>query len=349
MPFLRNCWYVAAWSRDLETAPLARTVLGEKIVLFRKESGHVAALEDLCPHRLLPLSQGKICGESIQCGYHGLTFDGGGSCVDAPTQDQVPSGAKVRAYPVAEKLGLVWVWMGEPEKADAADIYDLPQYHDPAWGVAHGDALYVKSNYLLLCDNLCDPTHVNYVHPTTLGDPDIADTPVSYEQTDWGVSTARWTPDAPPVGFFKVFGNFDDNVDRWQIYNMHVPSIAIIDFGSAAAGTGAQKGEGDGRIQVYSCHFMTPETETTCFDYWLHVRNFAPDDRSIGEGISEQFRIAFAEDKVVLEQIQIEEEAFARRTDRVKRVGLELDASAGLFRSMVSQRIKAEAAVGKVG
>lgn len=342
MPFIRNSWYPAAWERDLNTAPLARTILGENIVLFRDEDGAPAALEDRCPHRLLPLSQGRVTADGLQCGYHGLTFDRSGACTAAPTQDTLPD-ACIRAYPVTERLGLAWIWMGDPDKADTADIYDLPQYHDPAWGVAHGDALYVKANYLLLCDNLCDPTHVNYVHPTTLGNPDIADTPVKYEERDWGVRTARWTPDSETVGFFKAFGNFDGLVDRWQIYDMHLPSTAIIDFGSAVAGTGARAGAGDGRIQVFSCHFMTPETETTCFDFWLHVRNFEPDDASVGDDISDQFRIAFAEDKVVLEDVQREEERFAAEGGATKRVGLELDASAGLFRHLVNQTMRDEA------
>lgn len=342
MTFVQNCWYVAAWGRDVQSAPVARSILGQEIVLFRMDNGDVAALEDRCPHRLLPLSQGQVSGNSLRCGYHGLTFDGTGLCVDAPTQDVVPAGACVRAYPVAERLGMIWLWMGQPEEADMSAIYDLQQYHDPSWGVAHGDALYIKANYLLLCDNLCDPSHVNYVHPTTLGSPDIADTPVSYEQTSRGVCTSRWTPDAQPVGFFKAFGAFDGTVDRWQIYDMHVPSTAIIDFGSAAAGTGADQGGGNNRIQVFSCHFITPETESTCFDYWLHVRNFAPDEKSIGEAISDQFRVAFAEDKIVLEQIQIEEERIAKRADSGSRIGLELDVSAGLFRRMVNQRIKQE-------
>jgi vanillate O-demethylase monooxygenase subunit len=344
MSFVRNCWYPAAWARDLETGPLARTVLGENIALFRMKNGAPAAVEDRCPHRLLPLSRGLVVNEGLQCGYHGLTFDHAGGCTAAPTQDSVPD-ASIRAYPAAERLGLVWIWMGDPEKADTADIYDLPQYHDPAWGVAHGDGLYVEANYLLLCDNLCDPTHVNYVHPTTLGNPDIADMPVTYEEKDWGVRTARWTPQSETVGFCKAFGNFDGLVDRWQIYDMHVPSTAIIDFGSAVAGTGAETGGGDGRIQVFSCHFMTPETETSSFDYWLHVRNFEPDDASVGEGISEQFRIAFAEDKVILEDIQREEDRFASEMASKSRVGLELDASAGLFRLMVNRRIREEVTI----
>lgn len=338
MAFVRNAWYVAAWASELDRSLTRRTIVGENVVLFRKENGDPAALRDRCPHRLLPLSRGQLDGDVIQCGYHGLRFDPSGVCVGAPTQDALPANARVESYPVADRLGLTWIWMGDPALADSGDIYDLPEYHRPDWGVAHGDALYVKSNYLLLCDNLCDPTHVNYVHPTTLGSPDIADAPVTHEARDWGVTTTRWTPDTEPVGFFKAFGNFSGKVDRWQLYHMHVPSIAIIDFGSAAAGTGALDGAGEGRIQVYSCHFMTPETETTAFDYWLHVRNFAPDQPEVGEGISDQFRIAFAEDKVVLEDIQREEERF----DGGPRVGLDLDASAGLFRHMVGQRLREE-------
>ena len=75
---------------------------------------------------------------------------------------------------------------------------------------------------------------------------------------------------------------------------------------------GAKEGNLDNCIRVFSCHFMTPETEASCVDYWLHVRNFGTDDPAVGEGISEQFRIAFAEDKVVLEAIQREEEKFER-------------------------------------
>ena len=338
MSYVKNCWYAAGWSADLSDKPVAKTLLDENIVLFRTEDGQVGALEDRCPHRFLPLSAGKMIGNGLQCGYHGLTFAKDGSCVAAPTQDSLPADACARSYPVSEQLALIWVWMGDPEKAYADEIYDLPQYHDTKWGVAHGDALEIDANYLLLCDNLCDPTHVNYVHPTTLGSPDIVDTPVTYEQQEWGVTTSRWTPDSEPVGFFKAFGDFSGTVDRWQLYHMHIPSTAIIDFGSAVAGTGAEQGTGDQRIQVFSCHFITPITERKSVDYWLHVRNFAPNDPTVGEGISEQFRIAFAEDKYILSLIQREEE----NDEGTKRVGLELDASTGLFRHMVNQRIKDE-------
>ncbi|MBT6428455.1 MAG: aromatic ring-hydroxylating dioxygenase subunit alpha [Rhodospirillaceae bacterium] len=338
MSFVRNAWYVAGWARDFDRSLAKRTILGDEVVLYRKENGDPAALRDLCPHRSLPLSLGLLKGDAVECGYHGLTFDCSGACISVPGQESIPPNAKVKSYPVAERMGLIWIWMGDAGLADTDDIYDLPEYHDPAWGVGHGDALYVEANYLLLTDNLCDPAHVNYVHPTTLGDPAGEAASVSVEERDGCVTTVRWTPDSDPVGFFKVFGNFPAKVDRWQYYHMHVPSTAIIDFGSAAAGAGAMDGNRDDCIQVYSCHFMTPVDETITIDYWLHVRNFAPDDDSVTEGISEQFRIAFAEDKIILQAVQTAEEKHGVEG----RAGIDIDAGPGLFRHLVGKAKRIE-------
>lgn len=352
MTFVRNAWYVACWSTDLGETPHAETILGENVVLWRGADGAPHALEDLCPHRFLPLSKGRVVSGGLQCGYHGLTFAGDGMCVDAPTQDAPPAGCRARTYPVAENMGLVWIWPGDPALADPANIYDLPEYHRSGWGVAHGDALDVEANYLLLCDNLCDPTHVNYVHPSTLGNPDMINAPVTHSDEPWGVLTERLTPASAPTGFVKAFGNpahsaSGGKVDMWQRYLMYLPSVSIIDFGATAAGTGCLEGglgsggpeSGDGRVQVYSCHFMTPVTETRTIDRWLHVRNFAPDDPSVGEEISAQFRIAFAEDKEILQAVQAEETRHAGRP----KTGLDLDASAGLFRLKVARMLRAEA------
>ncbi len=339
MAFVRNAWYVAAWSSELDRSLQRRTILGEAVVMYRTEDGAPVALRDRCPHRLLPLSRGRLVGDTLQCGYHGLVFDAAGTCVKAPGQEVIPPNARVRSYPMADRLGLAWIWMGEPDKADESEIYDLPQYHEPGWGVAHGDALHVAADYLLLCDNLCDPSHVEYVHPTTLGSPDGVGVPVEYEERDWGVTTHRWTLDSEPSGLARAFGNFPGKVDRWQYYLMYTPSISIIDLGTAPAGAGAREGNLQSAIRLFSCHFMTPETGTSCLDYWLHVRNFAAGDPSVGEAISEQFRVAFAEDKAVLEEIQREEDGY----EGGPRVGLDLDASAMLFRRKIAQRIEAEA------
>ena len=108
--FLHNCWYVAGWSHDFSSErPVARTMLGEPIVLYRKADGGIAALADRCCHRLAPLSKGRIEGDDLRCMYHGLKFAPSGSCVEIPGQSVVPSHARVRAYPVVEQDCWVWV------------------------------------------------------------------------------------------------------------------------------------------------------------------------------------------------------------------------------------------------
>ena len=111
--FLRNGWYAAIWSNDLQARPIGRTLLNEKVVLFRNGRGQAAALEDCCCHRAAPLSKGEVSRDYLACGYHGLKYDINGQCVEVPGQTMIPRGAKVRSYPVCEKWGAVWIWMGE--------------------------------------------------------------------------------------------------------------------------------------------------------------------------------------------------------------------------------------------
>src|ERR1700730_7109914 len=88
--FVRNAWYPAAWSRDVAYSLTARRILGQRVVLYRTGTGAIAALEDACPHRLAPLSMGRLKGDAVECGYHGMTFDGSGQCVRIPGQPIIP-------------------------------------------------------------------------------------------------------------------------------------------------------------------------------------------------------------------------------------------------------------------
>lgn len=92
--YLRNSWYVAAWDHEVGNDLFPVRMLGEQIVLYRTLNGQVAALEDACPHRKLPLSMGRIKGDVVECGYHGLTFDSTGTCTRVP-------GARSRMWPAS--------------------------------------------------------------------------------------------------------------------------------------------------------------------------------------------------------------------------------------------------------
>ena len=93
-PFIRNAWYVIAQSGEVSRTPMARTVLGTSVVLFRTQAGEVVALANRCCHRSFPLAHGTVDGDTIVCGYHGLRYDSTGKCIEIPMQKSVPASVR---------------------------------------------------------------------------------------------------------------------------------------------------------------------------------------------------------------------------------------------------------------
>ena len=338
MAFVRNAWYVAGWSRDIGEALVPLTITGQNLVMFRASGGEVVALEDRCPHKLLPLSKGKRIGDTIQCGYHGMTFDGAGQCVRVPGQTNLPRSAYVDAFPIEERHGVVWIWMGEADKADPDTIFDMPELSDPNWHVHLGEGLHIKANYLNVAENLVDPAHVSFVHPTTLGNAASENVPVHVSTGGEVITAWRWIRDAPPIGFFQKFGGFDGNVDRWHYYYLHMPSTAVIDFGSADAALELPEDERDKGVRIFALHFVTPVTEHYTIDHWMHVRNTAVGDEAASDQMDAMFRVAFAEDKEVLEAIDVDE----RRPQKRKPIRIAIDAAPNVYRKRIRDLVAAE-------
>src|SRR5689334_16129144 len=124
-PFPMNAWYAAGWDAEIKHALLPRTICGKHVVMYRKADGQVAALEDACWHRLVPLSKGRLEGDTVVCGYHGLKYNAQGRCTFMPSQETINPSACVRAYPVVERHRFIWLWMGDPALADPALVPDL--------------------------------------------------------------------------------------------------------------------------------------------------------------------------------------------------------------------------------
>ena len=222
--YLQNSWYVAAIDREVARAPLARTLLDRPVVLYRREDGTPVALEDRCCHRHLPLSHGAVEGDHIRCGYHGLLFDAEGACIEVPGQSAIPPGGSVRSYPLAEKYGWVWIWMGNPARADTSLIPDWWWMDDPGWARAMPDPLHIACGYRLITDNVLDVTHLAYVHQSSIGNAAINEFPVETERGDGTIRMSRWIFDRPPPPMYKAAGGFKGNVDRWQIVAASSPN-----------------------------------------------------------------------------------------------------------------------------
>lgn len=337
--FVKNAWYVAGWSRDFGETLKPVRIVGEHLVMFRTTDGRVVALEDRCPHRQLPLSRGKRIGDTVQCGYHGMTFGTDGRCVRVPGQENLPSSAYVEAFPVEERHGIVWVWTGDPAKADRGLVFDMPEFADPAWHVHHGDALEIGAHYLNVAENLVDPAHVSFVHPTTLGNAASENVPVHVSTSGAVITAWRWIRDAEPVGFFKAFGGFPGTVDRWHYYHLHLPSTAVIDFGSAEAALNLPEEERGRGVRIFALHFVTPVSADETVDHWMHLRNTAVGDEAASAQMDAMFRVAFAEDKAILEAVH-ESEA---RPQKRKPIRIAIDKAPLVYRKRIRDLVEAEA------
>jgi len=337
--FLRECWYVAGWSRDIGRSLKPARILGDDMVLYRTAAGEVAALEDACPHRKLPLSKGTLVEDRVVCGYHGLTFDQRGACVAAPTQARVPTGAAVRHYPTLERYGFVWVWMGAADRADPARLVDIPHYDDPNWGRTAGGDMPIACNYLYIVDNLLDPAHVAWVHLSSFAGAKTDSTPLRTDAGPDGVIVWRWMMDTEPPGYYKPLVKFSGNADRKQHYECVIPSIGINKSIFAPAGHGGPNATGHPLTYVnISYNFMTPVDDANSHYYWFQHRNTDPDDQSISETMNTGARSAFLEDKGVLEAVQI-----GMANKKTPHLDLALDAGALRFRKLLKSRIDAEA------
>lgn len=303
--FLKNAWYVAAWSEDIKNDLQQIILLNEKICMYRDTKGQIVALEDACPHRKLPLSKGRLKGDDVECGYHGLTFSCTGQCVRAPGKGGIPSNAKVHSYPIEERYGLVWAWMGNPALADASEIFEIEEYGDTNWGINKGKALEIDCNYLYVTDNLLDPTHVAWVHQSSFGQAATEDTPLRITKGDNGITVWRWMMDVEPAPFYKKVVEFEGNCDRLQHYEVRYPCHAIIRAVFTPAGTGGEEGPlHENTFVMNSYNFMTPETEYRTRYYWFQTRNIRPDDEKLSAMMSEDVKHAFEEDRTILNEVQ---------------------------------------------
>lgn len=306
--FIRNCWYVAAWSHELpDTGMIARTIINEPLVLFRNRAGEVIVLEDRCCHRQAPLSLGRREGDDVRCMYHGLRFDCSGRCVEIPGQETIPPQARVRRYAALDRHSWIWVWMGEAEAADASLVPPAVGLDDPAWSLLSGNIDY-NANHMLIHDNLCDFSHIAYVHEKTFGGGDdrLARTRPKITTLERGIRVERWTLNAPGRGYAGV----EDGQDRWLSYDYLVPGVLLMRSENHPAGTAARSNFARPASEPAHANFtsqavtaMTDET-SRYFYSWGPRASEAKADPTIPTTMFDLANRAFEEDRRIIEAQQ---------------------------------------------
>jgi phenylpropionate dioxygenase-like ring-hydroxylating dioxygenase large terminal subunit len=340
--FLRSAWYVAACDGEVTRTLTPVEILGEHLVLYRKLDGSPVALEDTCPHRKLPLSMGRIKDDEVECGYHGLTFNGHGECTRIPGSRNLSRSVHVRSYPAVSRYGLVWLWMGEAKDADPSRIFPVEHWDDPAWDKNQGGSMTVECNYLYITDNLLDPSHVAWVHRTSFGNDANEEIPIDVREAPDGITASRWTYDSEVPPFYEGLVPFAGRCDRLQHYETRYPSHAIIKAVFVPAGAGGPDRPMHGQaLLMDSYNFMTPIDEERTRYFWFQQRNCAVGDHAVSKAMDDGVRAAFEEDRVVLGAVQRGFKRNARRN-----IDLAIDRAPLLFRRRLQALIEGERLLG---
>lgn len=332
--YVRDQWYVAALSHEVDTHPLSRQILGEFVALFRTESGQVVAFADQCPHRGYPLSLGRVVGEQLVCGYHGFTFDCAGSCVAVPGQDRIPAKASVRTYTVVEQGLWIWIWMGRGE-ADLTKLPSTPWLVDTeGWRAISGVAK-IEASFDLLVDNLMDLSHETYLHNGSIGTPEVATTPIEVEvDEDAGVVRVYRHMNAvecPP--FYARTTGLAGKVDRWQDIDYTPPGYYLLHSRiGPVAEPPLPDGTDDHAFHMKIFYGLTPSTDRSVYDFWALSRDFSLDDAEVDQFLQKMQTGVVQEDVDALNVLQ-------RRADanpEVSEVSIKIDRGGLAARRMLA-------------
>ncbi len=292
-----NTWYAAAWSDEVRDSLLGRTILDRPIVLFRDGAGQVRAIGGRCPHRFAPLRLGRLEGDAVRCPYHGLAFDGSGACVHNPHGNGViPRAAVVPRYPCVERDGLVWLWPGEADRADAELVPRFPFLGESGMVSVKG-VIVGRGHYELYSDNIMDLGHAEFLHPG-LGAPAFTRESKEVQQTGnrvWSRMTVRNDFLSPIQA--DLLQRVGERLDWWVDIRWDAP--ACMDLTLQVAEVGGSRDSVFARVP--SLHVFTPETATSTHYFWAVGRDVRRDDVALSEQIRAGFAHVFeAEDEPLI-------------------------------------------------
>ena len=293
-----DCWYPVSASATVGHGLLSIRAVNRSVVLFRTELGAIAALEDCCAHRPYPLSAGTLDGNTLRCGLCGFEYDPTGQCVRVPTQSRVPIGATVRAYPVREEHGLVWVWFGQAGRAALHRTPDLPWLDSRDWVSATGEQV-VAAGFLLLHESFADVTKIPVLAPEI--SPEVLHSeppPLDVVVTETTVSLSRqYPPGLLPDWQARALGvDPETKFDHRQEGHFHSPA-AWVDHWDV-------DGVGAGTAHLRFTHLVTPIDERSSRLQWHVSRDFAINDDITSSRLADMFATYYGRLSAALEITQ---------------------------------------------
>ncbi|WP_420465477.1 Rieske 2Fe-2S domain-containing protein [Panacagrimonas sp.] len=308
MKALHNIWYVAAMSTEVDASALFhRKILDTSVLIYRKQDGTPVAMHDRCPHRFAPLHLGKRVGDEVSCLYHALRFDCSGRCTHNPHgAGATPPNARVRVFPLLERHGFIWIWMGEAP-ADPTKLPDFGPLDDGHPNAFAATYMHMKANYELIVDNVMDLSHIDHVHGeiiTTRGQlspltPRLTETPTTI------TSRSEWTQQ-PPLMIFSPF-MADPQASARHYFEITWTAPANIQLSVGAVQDDSKNLDLVDCIGQYDLHTCTPETADTTHYFFATRRNHLVDDGEFNKAKIQAMHTAFeTEDGPVIEAVHAE-------------------------------------------
>jgi phenylpropionate dioxygenase-like ring-hydroxylating dioxygenase large terminal subunit len=163
-PRVLDAWYVLCRSHELGTKPIKRGLYGVPIAVWREADGRAAAVVDRCPHRSVPLSDGRVVEGQLECPYHGWRFSGDGHCKRIPAFLGEPDapGRRASRYAVIEQQGFVWAW-GRPGSDPVGEPFRFPHADTPGWLTVRHEVR-AKASVHQVAENALDVPHTAFLH-----------------------------------------------------------------------------------------------------------------------------------------------------------------------------------------
>jgi len=220
---------VLAWSHEVRREPIVRTLYGDPIVVYRGRSGQIGAFLDRCPHRGVPLSEGSVAGDHLQCAYHGWEFDPTGQCVAIPSflGDPAKAGRCATRFAVRERQGVIWVWATRDEEPPV-EPYDFEYADRPGYTVIRRDVRAAATVHAV-AENALDVPHTAFLHGGLFRRADVRN-PITAEVRRWHNRVeAEYIGEPRPTGLvarlLSPSGGLVTHFDRFFL-----PSVVQVEY-----------------------------------------------------------------------------------------------------------------------
>ncbi len=286
---LNSLWYAVEFSNAISTSPKLLKILGRELVLYRTGDGQIQAMDNACIHRGAALAKGSIEGDCIVCPYHGWQYQQNGDCVNIPSQSPATSiakQAKMTTYPVREKYGWIWLFLGGGEPGELISISNFPQLESGGFRSIQGK-FYWNANYERVLENGLDFAHAPFVHAGAFGNPNLPEIEdLVIENYPEGASATVYLAATPPQGLWKLLVRGERKPIKTRT-GFFLPNLTFLEVYLPF-----------GQLTIWTAH--VPINANTTVSKWINFRSFFTGKWADLDAYNRTIKI-FEQDKPIVE------------------------------------------------